>query len=223
MIFLRSLVLMWLLTGYAPAIAQSVQCRDGLEAADRKDYISTVKNLTQCLELPLPDGLRSFVLQVRAHSYMELKAPGKALDDQKKSLALQDPKDVWPLVMLAAYYRELKRYDEALSALKSAQRFDEDGPGTGPGMAVFYHTGLTLHQAGRYAEAIEAFTKGIPKQPDYGYALYHRALSYEAIGNRKQAKRDLFRVFELTPKDGYDSEIVAKLKEYGLLPHMKSK
>ena len=82
-------------------------------------------------------------------------------------------------------------------------------------MACYYHKAKTLHQAGRYNEAIESYTLGIPKQPDYGYALYERALSYEALGNREQAKRDLFRANELAPKDGYEPEVVAKLKEYG--------
>jgi len=85
-------------------------------------------------------------------------------------------------------------------------------------MAVYYHTAITLHRTKRFSEAIEAVTKGIPKQPDYGPALYQRALAYEALGDQTQAKRDLFRVMELEPKEGYEPEIVAKLKEYGFTP-----
>jgi len=117
--------------------------------------------------------------------------------------------------MLGAYLRENGQIEESLEALKAAHRYDEDGPGTGPGMAVYYHTAQSLHKAGRYAEAIESLTKGIPKQPDYGWALYQRALAYEALGDKIQAKRDLFRAFELTPKEGYEPEIAAKLREYG--------
>lgn len=124
--------------------------------------------------------------------------------------------------MLGAYLREDKNFEQALDALRTAMHFDEDGPGTGPGMAVHYHTAKTLHQMGRYKEAIEMMTKGIPKQPDYGYALFHRALSYEALGDKVQAKRDLFRAAELVPKDGYEPEIAAKLKEYGFIIKVKA-
>lgn len=119
--------------------------------------------------------------------------------------------------MLGVYYRELKQYDLSLATLKKALKYDEDGPGTGPGMAVYYHTGQTLHEAGRYAEAVEAYTLGIPKQPDYGYALYRRALSFEALGNKTQARRDLFRAAELEPKEGYEGDIKRKLAEYGFI------
>lgn len=124
--------------------------------------------------------------------------------------------------MLGAYLREDNKFNEALEALRAAFQFDEDGPGTGPGMAVHYHMAQTLHKLGRYQEAIETMTKGIPKQPDYGYALYQRALSYEAIGDRVQAKRDLFRAAELVPKDGYEPEVAKKLKAYGFAVKVSS-
>jgi len=152
---------------------------------------------------------------------MELKAPEKALEDQKAAISIQAPRDVWPLVMLAVYHRELKQFDEALSALKSAQKYDEDGPGSGPGIAVYYHMGQTLHQAGRYAEAIDAYTKGILKKPDYGYALYHRGLAYEALGKREEAKSDMQRAAELAPKEGYEPDVVVKLKQYGFVAPLR--
>lgn len=217
----RLFVLMSSLSLCVSAMAQPVPCRVGLEAFDHKDFAPAVESLTQCLDRPMPDAARSFVLQVRAQAFMELKAPEKALEDQKNAISIQAPKDVWPLVMLAVYYRELKQFDQALSALKSAQNYDENGPGSGPGIAVFYHMGQTLYQAGRYAEAIDAYTKGIPKQPDYGYALYHRGLAYEAMGKREEAKSDMQRAAELAPKDGYEPEIVVKLKEYGFVAHAR--
>lgn len=199
----------------SPVLAQPADCKNGLQEIERKNYAPAVELLSKCLALPLQGSARAFVLSVRAQANFELKRFSLALKDQQESLALEEPKDVWPWIMLAVYHRELKQLDEALAALRSAQDYDEDGPGTGPGMAVHYHTGQTLHAAGRYAEAVEAYTKGIPKQPDFGYALYKRALSHEAMGNQVQAKRDLFRAAELVPKDGYEADVAAKLKEYG--------
>lgn len=191
-------------------------CQAGISSAKSENCSVAVNQLSSCLTRQLPAPARAFVLQVRAQCYSALKQNELALKDQKLSLEIESPQDVWPFVMLGVYYRELKQYDLSLAALKDALKYDEDGPGTGPGMAVYYHTGQTLHAAGRYSEAIEAYTIGIPKQPDYGYALYRRALSYEALGDKVQAKRDLFRAAELEPKEGYEVDIKAKFAEYGI-------
>lgn len=191
-------------------------CQAGVASFKAENCFAAVGQLSNCLGMGLPSPARAYVLQMRAQCYLILKQPERALQDQKSSLELDSPKNVWPLIMLGVYYRELKQYDSSLASLKEALKYDEDGPGTGPGMAVYYHTGQTLHEAGRYSEAIEAYTRGIPRQPDYGYALYRRALSYEALGDKEQAKRDLFRAAELEPREGYEQDIKAKLLEYGL-------
>jgi len=196
-------------------LAQPLECTSGLHAFDRKEWKLSDDLLSQCLTLELPKATRAAVLRARGQARSQLGQFAGALEDQKESMALQKPKDVWPWIALAIDHRELKQFDEALAALRSALDYDENGPGTGPGMAVYYQTGWTLHDAGRYAEAIEAYTKGISKQPGFGSALYRRALSYEALGDRLQAKQDLSRAAELTPKDGYESEVAAKFKEYG--------
>jgi tetratricopeptide (TPR) repeat protein len=215
MIKLLSLLLFTSLLTSCSAKADLADCKAGIEANEKKKYIQAIDSLSKCLDLPLKSGPKAQILAVRADSYFNIKQSNLAVDDQKQSIELQEPKDVWPLLGLGAYYRELKQYDKSLEAINSAFKYDEDGPGTGPGMACYYHKAKTLHQAGRYSEAIESYTLGIPKQPDYGYALYERALSYEALGNKEQAKRDLFRAYELTPKEGYEPEIAAKLKGYG--------
>lgn len=51
--------------------------------------------------------------------------------------------------------------------------------------------------------------------------LERHILSYEAIGDRVQAKRDPFRAVELTPKNGYEPEIAQKLGEYGFTVKMR--
>lgn len=190
-------------------------CQAGITSFKVENCVAAVSQLSGCLALALPPPAQAFVLQARAQCYSKNKQPELALQDQKASLEAYPPEDVWPLVMLGVYYRELKQYDLSLATLKKALKYDEDGPGTGPGMAVYYHTGQTLHEAGRYAEAVEAYTLGIPKQPDYGYALYRRALSFEALGDKTQAQRDLFRAAELEPKEGYEGDIKRKLAEYG--------
>lgn len=199
-----------------PAHAQIERCIEGDKATRSDNFAAAIEHFTACLEnARLTSGSKAQALRYRALAYGELKQWSRALEDQKESLALDAPRNVWPLVMLSVYHRELKEYEPALAALRAAMSLDEDGPGTGPGMAVHYHMGQTLHAMGRYQDAIEIYTRGIPKQPDYGYALYRRALAYEAVGDREMAKRDLFRAVELEPRDGYEADVAAKLKEYG--------
>lgn len=210
---------LWAMASFATpntAPAPPNDCQTGINSARAENCSDAVNQLSSCLTRQLPPPARAFVLQARAQCYSTLKQPELALKDQKEALAIEPPQDVWPFVMLGVYYRELKQYDLSLAALKDALKYDEDGPKTGPGMAVYYHTGQTLHAAGRYAEAIDAYTIGIPKQPDYGYALYRRALSYEALGDKVQATRDLFRAAELEPKEGYEEDIKAKFAEYDI-------
>jgi len=203
------------LTAASVVFAQIERCGQADAAARAENYAAAVEHYSACLTVPLMPSSEARALTLRAQAYGELKQFDRALSDQKEALSIEKPRDVWPLVMLSVYYRGLNDYEPALAALRDAMKLDEDGPGTGPGMAVHYHMGQTLHAMGRFKEAIESYTLGIPKQPDYGYALYRRALAYEALGNREMAKRDLFRVTELEPRDGYEAHIAAKLKEYG--------
>lgn len=199
-----------------PAAAGEDPCQAGVKANDRKDYETAVNKLNICLagEVASEQG-RVQLLQVRAQAYQGLNQLPFAVEDQQEAINLDKTRNAWPWIMMGVYRRELKQYDKALAALKEAAKRDEDGPGTGPGMAVYYHTGRTLHEAGRYAEAVKAFTKGLPHQPDYGWAFYHRALAYEALGERGKAKKDMARAAKLAPKGGYEPHIAAKLREYG--------
>lgn len=189
-------------------------CAVGAEFVRRDLYHDAIVPLSRCLSADLTDDVRAYVLGARAYAYGKENQFEQAVEDQKAFIALQKPQDARPLIMLGMYYRELKQYDKSLEVLKTASEY-------GAGMGVYYHTGLTLHQAGRYEEAIKAYTKGIPKQPDYPYVFYRRALSYEAIGDMDRARRDFSRAFELVPKDGYEPDIAAKLNEYGFNPKFK--
>jgi len=204
----------------APSFAQPAECQAGMKAYVAKTYDEALPSLAQCLSLPIPSEARSLILQVRAEVYGAQEKWALAIGDQQAAIAAIPPKNAWPYVMLGAYFRKAHRLDESIAALQTAMTFDEDGPGSGPGMAVHYHMAQTLHEAKRYREEIEVLTKGIPKQPDYAYALYQRALAYEALDDRDQAKRDLFRASEIAPKDGFPPAIAAKFAEYGF--HVKA-
>lgn len=191
-------------------------CEDAVKNYDSGDYSGALISADNCLMLPLNRPYKVFMLRTRADIHSYLGSPLLAIEDQLISLRLEEAKDVWPWVLLGAYYREAKRFNESISALSIAHNYDEDGEGTGPGMAVFYHTGLTYYEAGEYQQAIEAFSEGVPKQPDYGWVFYHRALAYEALGDKTQAKEDLSKARELIPLEGYNTDLERKFTEYGL-------
>ena len=198
-------------------------CLGGFQSMEEERYADAVKLFGKCLQLNLSAAARALVLRVRAEAQRELGRPDLAVEDVKSSVVLEAPKDVWPWVSLGYYYRDLRQYERSLEALKEALEFDENGPGSGPGMAVYYHTGLTLHATGRYAEAVDAYTKGIPRQPDYGYAYYRRALAHEALGNRAFARQDLLKALEFSPAEGYEQDVLSKFSEYGLKPQSSPK
>lgn len=190
-------------------------CQAGVAAHGRKDYESAVKKLNACLagEVASEQG-RVRLLQVRAQAYQELHQLEFAVEDQQEAINLDKTRGAWPWITMGIYRRELKQHDKSLAALREAEKRDEDGPGSGPGMAVYYHLGWTLHEAGRYAEAVKAYAKGLPHQPDYRYAYYRRALAYEALGERDKARKDLARVAKLSRKLGVKADIALKLREY---------
>lgn len=198
----------------AQPMAQSTACRDGLDALHTNDARGASTQLTQCLQLDLPDSVRAFILRSRARAYRLLDYPSAAVEDQKASLKLGKPWDVWPLIDLAIYHRLVKQYPEALDALKQATNYDENGPGSGPGVAVLYHTGVTLSLMGQQREAIEAFDKAISKEPNFGNAFFARALAHESILNRAQAKLDFTAAAEKLPPSEYSRFMITKFREY---------
>ncbi len=69
----------------------------------------------------------------------------------------------------------------------------------------------------RYMDAVNAFTKGIPKQPDYAPVYYQRGLAYEMLGAKENAKHDFLQAAQLSsPENEFSPEFFEKLKAYGI-------
>jgi len=200
-------------------------CQAGVRSYASEDLASAMPALSRCLDLQISTLTRARILRVRGEALAKLSRFQEALDDQKQSLLLAEPEDAWPLIALSIYHRNLKQYDEALSALERAKQYDKDGLGTEPemsagdarpGMSIWFQTGLTLKEMGQYQKAINAFTSAVPKQPEYSPAYYYRSLCYEALGDRVHAKEDLGRAYGLSYPSERDPEFLAKLAEYGI-------
>ena len=89
----------------------------------------------------------------------------------------------WAFINRAGAYRASRRFQLALNDIEIAKRLKASMP-------VFFHLGRTLHDMGHYDRAIEAFSSGLPYQPDYALAYHRRGLSYEAKGNLQRALQD---------------------------------
>ena len=70
-------------------------------------------------------------------------------------------------INFAMYLRRVGHYEDSLRALHSAENLDKANDH--PAMMTQYQIGWTLSALGRYDEAVTAFTRGIPDQPDYPF------------------------------------------------------
>ena len=176
------------------------------------DYDRAIVDLNEVIRLDpkYADGYNR-----RALAYYKKGDLDHAVQDQKTSIALQAPKNDRPWIDLAAYQRGLKEYEAALASLRNAAKLDEDA-GKEPEMDFYYHMGWTLQLMGRHGDAIEAFNKGIPKQPDYYWARFRRGLSYEQIGEREKAIQDFKDAAAHIDRKYWNDELRNKVAEYGL-------
>lgn len=198
----------------APSI---LDCIKGRALRHEDAFSAALPHLNRCMSLALPKSVRAPVLRDRAFVLSALGMPNQAAQDQLIFIQLSTVDSVWPYVMLGYYYRVAKQYVLALDALQKAKAYDEDGPGTGPGMAVYYHTGKILYDTGRFHEAIDAFSEGISKQVDYGLIYYFRAKAYEALNMGDQARGDYKKSKQLISPDDYNDELIQAFKKYGLM------
>lgn len=113
----------------------------------------------------------------------------------------------------ALYLRKVGRFQDSLEAVLKAERIDSGNVN----MMTQYNKGWSLLELGRYAEAVESFTKGVPYQPDYAFVYWRRGLAYEGLGETTRARAD----FEKTAKLLIEQDKVSEAEEF--LPAMREK
>jgi tetratricopeptide (TPR) repeat protein len=169
-------------------------CEYGANTAREGKYEEAVKVISSCLALPgLPDTERADALQARAWSYSNLSQHALAVEDQEKAFKLRPPSDYREFINYASYLRRVGRHQNSLDAVLAAERTE----GGKVSMMTQYNKGWSLLELGRYKEAVDAFTKGVPVQADYAFVYWRRGLAYEGLGERQLAQRDFERCAEL--------------------------
>jgi tetratricopeptide (TPR) repeat protein len=216
-IYARTLFVSVMLCVPLLSASQVNSCLSGFEATEKGRNEEAIRLLTSCLNSQLPPRSRSAALQARAVALLETKRAEEALRDQLAAFALVAPTKSEAFATLSAIQRALGRFDGALATLKQAESIDDGAPGSGPGMAIWYHKGLTYMAMKRPMDAVTAFTKGIPKQPDYAPAYYHRGLAYEMLGAKENAKHDFQQAaLRTSPDNEFPPEFFEKLKAYSI-------
>jgi len=204
--------------------AQIAACESGQAAVQRQLFVTALSLLTRCLETRgLSDHNIAAVLQMRASAYAHTENPVKASEDYRESLRIKPADIAWDLIPLAIYLRDAGQPAQSLEVLQDALALDEDGPGSGPGMAVYFHLGWTLHELQRYGEAMDAYAKAIEKQPQFEGTYLRRALTSEAIGQPGRARADLVKIMDIGYERGLDpamapAEYRSMFLKYGLIP-----
>ncbi len=111
-----------------------------------------------------------------------------------KARELEQPDPLAALISLARVERILGHYDAALAYIDESFRLHGEASAT---MPMYYHRGWILRLQGRFAEAIDAFSKGLPKQPTYHAAYYQRACAHVELGEFDMAIADAKQALDL--------------------------
>jgi len=200
----------------ADAFSTTIDCVLGEDAAREQRFADAVHLLTQCMSREDVDTAeRSRALKVRAFAFYRLTDYADAVLDQEAALSVREPVEYRDFINYALYLRHVGRLEDSLRAARSAEAMDiRSGESS---MMTQYHLGWTLLELGRPSEAIEAFSRGIPYQPNYPFVYWRRGLAYEALGEREKARED----FELTAK--YLSAPEQQAAAGHLLPEIRNK
>ena len=217
-------VLTTLLTGCGQ-LFELLYCDYGYGGVENQLYQTGVNLLDKCLALDhLDTEQKSKYLQGRAWAHYNLENNQQALDDQETAFKLVAPTQHYQFINYAAYLRRLKRFRESLDALNSAKKIDELHDHVS--MMTQYNIGWSLHELGRYSEAIEAFTSGIPSQPDYPFVYLKRGLTYYKLGKHQKAQNDFSEFLllvgdqEVMIPDDFRQELQALPTEYSRIRNL---
>jgi tetratricopeptide (TPR) repeat protein len=112
-------------------------------------------------------------------------AEDNTLDDQHRSEAYR---------LRGRIYRQLVRYDEALTDLTRAIDLDPKSD------RAIADRGETYQAMGRYEEALTDLTRAIDLDPKYHWAIADRGETYRLMGRYEEALTDLTRAIDLDPK-----------------------
>lgn len=198
-------------------------CDLGYKSASAGEHKQAVPLLSACLNSGKASAAETRnAHEARAWAQSNLGDAMSAVADQESAFRLSRPDTHREFINYASYLRAAGRLEDSLAALKSAEAI-ENATGT-VGMMTLYNLGWTLQELGKHEEAIAAFTRGIPAQPDYAFVYYRRGISLEKAGRKDAAYSDFEKVSRLIQPSQvtglsakYLPQVREKLNEHGLV------
>ena len=88
-----------------------------------------------------------------------------------------------------------------------------------PAARAAFADGLTLADAGLYPQSVDAFTLALQGTPDWGVAIYNRAVVLEAMGRLTESLAEYRRYLDITPTE-IDPVVARVTERIGLLEGM---
>ena len=133
---------------------------------------------------------------VRASLHLQHRRYARALADLEVALK-QRPDDPLLLVNRAQAYRGFRRDGEALEDLDHAIRIKPDFVG------ALFNRGALLFEKKRYKEALADFEKVAELDPHLPAARFNIAVTYAALGDRRQAMKELEDFLKVARHEGW--------------------
>lgn len=140
------------------------------------------------------------VIYGKAEIFRALGAYEESIGVLNRAIEIDGPKPFRSLIRRAQTYRAAENYDAALADLDRLIEIWGDIPS----MMFHYHRGRLFMKMGRYSEAVESFTTGIPAQTNYAWAYIFRACANARLGNLASALNDFKRGVDI--RNGYERE-----------------
>jgi tetratricopeptide (TPR) repeat protein len=116
-----------------------------------------------------------------------------------------EPKSTEAWYDMGKYYQDVKDWTNALGTYNSLLLIDQHSKNAHYNMGVIYLTGLK-----KYDLALEHFNRVIEIDPDYAEGYYARGITFQAMGNKKNAVIDLQSCLKI--RQNYEPAVQA-LKE----------
>jgi tetratricopeptide (TPR) repeat protein len=189
----------------------ATDCERGYRLAHEGDFAAAKKTLSRCLAAQdLSSSQKRSALIAQAWVHGNLDDELSAATSYDEAFRIAPAADYREMINASVSYRYAKRYKDALQMNIAAAELD--GGKYADSMMIQYQLGWSYQLNGEHELAVAAFTKGIPLQPDFAYALWRRALSYEALGRSEKAKADLLAASSLFLKGDLSKPLKPTLK-----------
>jgi tetratricopeptide (TPR) repeat protein len=128
----------------------------------------------------------------------------------KAKAAARDTSDASARLMAARSHLIRGDSNEAKQALLVLEQLSKSGVET---PEVLNDLGVAQFQLLNYDEAIAYFSRALAKSPIYGEALFNRALAYQRLDRRAEARKDWEQFISQSSNDGWKNEATTYLNE----------